>query len=628
MKKRSFTTKQMALNSVLAAVCAVLGYFGPDLGNLKITFEGLPVIIAGLLFGPLDGAAVGGIGTLLYQIVRYGVTATTPLWILPYVLCGLLVGWMGPRCGAGKSPLRLGAVVLAGEGLIFLLNTFVIYADSKIYGYYSFAYVFGSFFVRAGICAAKAVLYTAVLPALLSALRRSGVPGRKAVQRQHAAAARKALTPEQRREYSEAICRRLLELPQVQSARTVLSYRALPEEADLSLVHEALRQRGARLCFPVSLPGGVMEAWEPEGWKQGRYGIQEPDRETSRRVEPEELDLVLVPCVGFDRRLDRIGHGAGYYDRYLPACRCPAVAAAFEVQRVPRLETDAFDRPMDAVVTEKTVYSKKGGLDMSLALPFLFISLALALGLPLLCGFSLWWGILIFAAAAALLHAGLVLRYWLPSRGADRDKPVEKRDPQAVEGTLQVARLLCDYGGLRPRLLGEEKLPDRPFLLVCNHRSLFDPLSTMVLLAKYDLTFVSKPSNLQIPFIGDIAYAAGYLPIDRENDRKALKTILTAADYLKRGVCSIGIYPEGTRSRSGELLPFHAGSFKIAQRAGAPLAVAVVRGTDLARRRLFLRPTPTELEILEVLPPERVKAMSTHELAEYSRELMEQALGK
>ena len=359
MKKRSFTTKQMALDSVLAAVCAVLGYFGPDFGNLKITFEGLPVIIAGLFFGPLDGAAVGGIGTLLYQLLRYGITATTPLWILPYVLCGLLVGWMGPRVGAGKSRPRLGLVILAGEGLIFLLNTLVIYADSKIYGYYSYAYVFGSFVLRAGICAAKAVLYTAVLPTLLSALRRSGVPDRKTAQRRHAAAARKALTPEQRQEYSQAISRRLLEMPRVQRAKTVLSYRALPEEVDLSLVHEALRERGVRLCFPVSLPGGVMEAWEPEGWKQGRYGIWEPDRENSRKVEPKEIDLILAPCVAFDRHLDRLGHGAGYYDRYLPACSAAVIAAAFEAQRLPRLETDAYDRPMDAVVTEKRVYTTK-----------------------------------------------------------------------------------------------------------------------------------------------------------------------------------------------------------------------------------------------------------------------------
>ena len=123
MKKSKFTTRQMALDAVLAAICMVLGYYGPDLGNLKITFEGLPVILAGLLLGPLDGAVVGGIGTLLYQLLRYGVSATTLLWILPYVLCGLIVGWIGDRCAPEKSFWRLALTVLAGEGLIFLLNT-------------------------------------------------------------------------------------------------------------------------------------------------------------------------------------------------------------------------------------------------------------------------------------------------------------------------------------------------------------------------------------------------------------------------------------------------------------------------------------------------------------------------
>ena len=357
--KRRLTTRQMALDAVLAAVCAVLGYYGPDFGNLKITFEGLPVLLAALLMGPLNGAAVGGIGTLLYQLLRYGVTATTPLWILPYVLCGLLVGRIGDRCAPEKSYGRLALTVLAGEGLIFLLNTGVIYLDSKIYGYYSFAYVFGSFFLRAGICAAKTLIYAALLPTLLAALRRAGAPSRKAEQRRLAAAARRALSEEQRREASARICRRLLELPLLREAKTVLSYRALPEEADLSELHEELRKRGVRLCFPVSLAGGVMEAWEPVSWRQGRYGIWEPDRADSRKLEPGEIDLVLAPCVGFDAKRDRLGHGAGYYDRFLPQCRAPAVAVAFEAQKLPRVAADRFDRVMDAVVTEKSVYMKK-----------------------------------------------------------------------------------------------------------------------------------------------------------------------------------------------------------------------------------------------------------------------------
>ena len=265
---------------------------------------------------------------------------------------------------------------------------------------------------------------------------------------------------------------------------------------------------------------------------------------------------------------------------------------------------------------------------MHLALPFFLISLAAALGLPGLCRFSFWWALPLFLASELLLHAGLVLVIWLCCRRVDRDKPLERLLPGAVTGTRIIARLLCDYGGLRPVVLGEEKLPREPFLIVCNHRSMFDPLMGIVALEKHNISYISKPSNMQIPLIGDIAYAAGFLPIDRENDRNALKTILAAADYLKRGMCSMCIFPEGTRSRTGRMGDFHPGSFKIAQRAGVPLVIACVRDTEKASRRLFLRPTKVYLDILEVLPAEQVKAMSTRELADYSKGKMLDVLGE
>lgn len=179
----------------------------------------------------------------------------------------------------------------------------------------------------------------------------------KKEQRARALSSRRAMSAEERRTASAAICARLLALPQLQGARTVLSYMALPEEVDLTALHEILRERGVRLCFPVSLPGGVLEAYEPVGWVTGPYGIREPDREASLPVPPEEFDLVIAPCVAFDRRRNRLGHGAGYYDRYLPRCAGAAIlAAAYESQRLPAVKTDEYDRRMDAVVTEKKVY--------------------------------------------------------------------------------------------------------------------------------------------------------------------------------------------------------------------------------------------------------------------------------
>lgn len=265
---------------------------------------------------------------------------------------------------------------------------------------------------------------------------------------------------------------------------------------------------------------------------------------------------------------------------------------------------------------------------MIYAVCFFLLSLAAAIGLPLQGGFSLWWGIPIFLGMELLFHAMFALVLWLPVRKVDRSKPLERLLPGGPEAVHAIDSLLCAYGGLKPRVTGAEKLPETPYLLVCNHRSMFDPLMILGYLKGQNIAFVSKPSNMKIPLIGDIAYAAGFLPINRENDREALKTILTAAGYLRQGLCSMAIFPEGTRTRTGEMLPFHAGSFKIAQRANVPLVIACVRETEKASRRLFLRPTTVYLDILEVLPAQQVKAMSTHELADYSKGKMLEVLGK
>ena len=74
------------------------------------------------------------------------------------------------------------------------------------------------------------------------------------------------------------------------------------------------------------------------------------------------------------------------------------------------------------------------------------------------------------------------------------------------------------------------------------------------------------------------------------------------------------------------MLPFHAGSFKIAQRAGVPLVIACLSGTERIHRNFPWRPTAVTLTILEVLPAEQVKAMSTQELSAHSCERMERAL--
>ena len=165
-------TKRLTFNAVLAAMCAALGTISLDFGNLKLTFESFPVIIAALLFGPVDAMLVGGIGTFLYQVLRYGITVTTPLWILPYILCGLVVGLYAKWHRFDLDKMRMGIIIFTGSILIFLLNTLVLYVDSKVYGYYSFVYIFGTIVPRTLICLAKAAVFTAVMPVLLDAARK------------------------------------------------------------------------------------------------------------------------------------------------------------------------------------------------------------------------------------------------------------------------------------------------------------------------------------------------------------------------------------------------------------------------------------------------------------------------
>jgi ECF transporter S component (folate family) len=161
----------MAVDAMLAAMCAVLGYLAIDLGNLKITFESVPILVGALLFGPVDGAAVGFVGTLLYQLLRYGVSATTLLWIAPYVLCGFLVGLYAQRRQFRLTQGQVIFIVVANELLITALNTGVLYVDSKIYGYYSPAFIFGSLAIRFAICIGKALAYSFALPPLLRSVR-------------------------------------------------------------------------------------------------------------------------------------------------------------------------------------------------------------------------------------------------------------------------------------------------------------------------------------------------------------------------------------------------------------------------------------------------------------------------
>lgn len=180
--------------------------------------------------------------------------------------------------------------------------------------------------------------------------------------------------------------------------------------------------------------------------------------------------------------------------------------------------------------------------------------------------------------------------------------------------------------GVHIHVTGMEKVPeDTRFLLVSNHRSNYDPIVTWHVFRKYDLAFVSKPENFKIPMFGRIIRKCCFLPIDRENPRNAIVTINKAAELIKADAVSVGIYPEGTRCREENMLPFHNGVFKIAKKAGVPTMVITVTGTDAIHKRIF-RGTEVELKVLDVIPADRVAAMKTSEIGDLVRVMMNHEL--
>ena len=175
---------------------------------------------------------------------------------------------------------------------------------------------------------------------------------------------------------------------------------------------------------------------------------------------------------------------------------------------------------------------------------------------------------------------------------------------------------------IRVHVSGIEKIPkDTKLLFVSNHRSNFDPIITWYALKKWEIAFVSKPENFKIPFFGRIIRKCCFMPIDRENPRNAIVTINRAAKLLKKQEVSIGVYPEGTRSKTCELLPFHNGVFKIAQKAAAPIVVLSITGTEKIAKAAPFRRSDVYLDVLEVFA--NIKETKTELIGTVARRLME-----
>ncbi|MCM1298836.1 MAG: 1-acylglycerol-3-phosphate O-acyltransferase [Firmicutes bacterium] len=183
---------------------------------------------------------------------------------------------------------------------------------------------------------------------------------------------------------------------------------------------------------------------------------------------------------------------------------------------------------------------------------------------------------------------------------------------------------------VKVKVIGKENIPQKGrFLLVCNHLSNFDPIVCWTVLRHRDtVAYISKPENFRIPWYGRIIRRCGFIDIDRQNPRNAAKTIHRAAELIIGDKFSIGVFPEGTRSRSCKLLTFHNMVFRIAQEANVPILVVAVLGTEKVRKNFPLRKNSITVKFVDCISAEEVQALKTNQIGERVRSKLLEALGQ
>ncbi len=169
-------------------------------------------------------------------------------------------------------------------------------------------------------------------------------------------------------EVSIQIVDRFMQLPQYVTAKTVMFYVDVRDEVRTRQALPAALASGKRVVIPYCLDG-ELELFHLESMDElelGMYKILEPAQSlrdlVAKRLQPTDLDLVMVPGVAFDQHGGRTGHGKGYYDKLLQHARpdAPLIALAFECQMFEQIPVESHDIYMDAVVTEKAIYTGKG----------------------------------------------------------------------------------------------------------------------------------------------------------------------------------------------------------------------------------------------------------------------------
>ena len=183
----------------------------------------------------------------------------------------------------------------------------------------------------------------------------------KEEQRQKLLAVRNDLSALEVEQKSEIIKNKLFNRQEFNQSQTILIYVDFKNEVKTKSIIKNMLEQNKRVIVPITnsqekkLYLSELKDFEKE-LTPSTYGILEPKANYRRLIEPEELDLIIAPGVGFDKKCNRIGYGGGYYDRLLASIpQVPVIALAFIEQIVGEIKTSSYDQKVDEVITDQRI---------------------------------------------------------------------------------------------------------------------------------------------------------------------------------------------------------------------------------------------------------------------------------
>lgn len=242
-----------------------------------------------------------------------------------------------------------------------------------------------------------------------------------------------------------------------------------------------------------------------------------------------------------------------------------------------------------------------------------------------------WWLVPVlfvgFFLGFVLLHAiWLLLSFAFVRLDSNQDKGAKYYRfvlKMTLPLVISLARVKINVSGV-----SLDSIPtDKKMFFVCNHQHDFDPAVIWSVFPDNEIGYIGKKEIYKtMPFIAKIMHKLYGLPIDRDNNREAVKTIIGAIKLLKEEKASVAIFPEGYTSKKCELLPFRNGAFKIALKAKTPIVVCVLNGTREIPKRMVWRGCEVDFCVVNVINPEEYENMNTNELGDMIYAQMQEAL--